>query len=301
MEKYILGLDIGGTNIRIAMSTQKNVLDNYEKIPRTSVLSGNNAMEHLAVFIETYIDKYGAGVRPSCVVLGFPATIDRAKTTILQAPNIPGLDGIPAKDILQKSLNTPVYIEKDVNLLFYNDAQKLNLPDTGVGIGIYVGTGIGNALFFDGKPYSGKHGVAGELGHIPKSGSSHICGCGNYGCSECYGSGTRLVEIKNKYFPTTDINDLWSEHGYCEVLQSFIDEIACTIAAEINILDPDHIVLGGGVLNMKDFPLDTLKDAIYKHTRKPYPADDLCLYFAKDQQESGVYGALAMGWKLLEE
>lgn len=301
MEKIVLGLDIGGTNIRIAMQQENQDTVNFCKTERKSVLSADRPLDSLASFIEEYINKYCNGNRPQAVVIGFPAAMDATRRVILQAPNIPGIDGLHAANCLEEKLKCAVYLEKDVNLLFYSDMQDLQIPEKGIAIGVYVGTGIGNAIFLNGEPLYGKNGVSGELGHIAKTGSKKRCGCGNFGCSECYGSGWRLVEIRDQFFPETPINQIFTKHAYTPELVKFVDSIAATIATEITILDPDYIVLGGGVLNTPGFPMDALKRAIYRHTRKPFPADSLCIYQSQDIAENGVRGAIMLGWKKLSQ
>lgn len=297
MERYVLGMDIGGTNIRAAMQEEKGETAHFVKVPRDSVLTGERSMKALAGFIRDYAGKYAGGRLPEAVAIGFPATMDASRRKVLQAPNIPGLDGIAVADELERLLCVPVHLEKDVNLLFYSDMADLGLPSQGVGIGVYVGTGIGNAIFFNGEPLPGKNGVSGELGHLPRARSREKCGCGNLGCSECYASGWRLVQLRDQYFLGTEFSQLFTRYGAVPELAEYVDEIACTIAAEVNILDPDYVVLGGGVLNMEGFPLEALKTNIYRHARKPYPAQSLEFYQSKDAAENGVQGALALGWK----
>jgi allose kinase len=301
VEKIVIGMDIGGTNIRIAMQRQGQGTENFRKVARETVLNGDRPIEALAAFIETYIGRYCGGRRPQAVVIGFPAAMDAKRRTVLQAPNIPGLDGLPAADLLEEKLGLPVYLEKDVNLLFYSDMADLQLPESGIGIGVYVGTGIGNAIFLDGAPLPGRHGVSGELGHIPRAGGKERCGCGNFGCSECYGSGWHLVELRDRFFPETSVSEIFTRHGYAPEIAGFIDNIAVTIATEITILDPDYIVLGGGVLNAEGFPMEALKQAIVRHTRKPFPAEALNFYQSKDAVENGVRGAIMLGWKKIDQ
>lgn len=245
MEKYVVGMDIGGTNIRIAMQREGGVAEHFQKIPRDSVLTGRDNAQQLSNFILEYCRTYGEGQLPQVVVMGFPATLDAPRRRILQAPNIPGLDGFSVGD-LENALGVPVYFERDVNLLFYCDMEDLGLSSRGISVGVYIGTGIGNAIFYEGRPLPGKNGVSGELGHIPKSGSIQRCGCGNIGCAECFGSGLRLVNIQRDLFPGTPLENLFAEKGGELVIHEFIEEIACTVAAEVNILDPEQLVLGGG-------------------------------------------------------
>lgn len=301
MEEYTIGIDIGGTNIRIGSGGPLGGMEDFLRVPREMVLSGEHSMESLAEFICLYIEKYRSGRKPGAVVVGFPATLSKDRRRILQAPNVPGLDQVAAADELERLLRVPVYLERDVNLLFYRDMKKNGLPETGLGIGVYIGTGIGNAIFIEGVPLAGKDGSAGELGHIAIQGSSSVCGCGNVGCSECMASGRHLVELRDRHFPETPVEKLFEIHSGTEVLREYVDNIACVIASEVNILNPDYIVLGGGVLNTRGFPLEELKRRIYAHARKPYPAESLTYYFSRDAQENGVQGAVAYAWALLKK
>jgi allose kinase len=193
---------------------------------------------------------------------------------------------------LEGKLGIKVYLERDTNFLFYKDVQAKNLPVKGIAVGIYVGTGVGNAIFVDGKPLLGKDGVVGEIGHIPFLGGEDICGCGNKGCAECYASGRHLSALRDQYFKETVMDDLFSEHRENSVLKDFVDKIACVVATVINILNPEYIILGGGVIGMKDFPKEYLEKCIRIHTRKPYPEQNLSIYYADDTVEDGVRGAI---------
>lgn len=85
----------------------------------------------------------------------------------------------------------------------------------------------------------------------------------------------KLVELKEEYYPDVDMNDLFVKKSNDTVLKNFVDNIACVACAEINILNPDSIIFGGGVINMKGFPKDYLEERLYVHARKPYPAESL--------------------------
>jgi len=134
--------------------------------------------------------------------------------------------------------------------------------------------------------------VAGELGHIPMIGGQDRCGCGNIGCSECYASGWKLVEIKDEYFPDIDMNDLFVMKSNDSVLKNFVDNIACVACSEINILNPHSVIFGGGVINMKGFPKDYLEERLYVRMRKPYPAETLKVQYSEDKVDNGVKGAI---------
>ena len=97
-----------------------------------------------------------------------------------------------------------------MNLLLIYDLQSLALPEEGLIIGIYFGTGIGNAISWNGQLLVGKNGVAGELGHIPQLGSGDICGCGNVGCMEPIGGGRRLSQLCRSVFRNIDVAELYA-------------------------------------------------------------------------------------------
>ena len=84
-------------------------------------------------------------------------------------------------------------------------------------------------------------------------------------------------------------------------LKNQVEAMAVPVATEINILDPDYVILGGGLLQMRDFPLHLLKENIHKHTRKPYPAENLRFLYSNANQENGVIGAGIYGWKKWKE
>jgi allose kinase len=200
------------------------------------------------------------------------------------------MENLPVCDYLQKELRVPVLAERDVTFSLCYDVKKYQLPDEGIVCGIYFGTGIGNAILIDGKPLAGRHGTAGELGHIPVAGCDIPCGCGNSGCMEAFAGGKALARIQRERFPETAISELFTRHGKEQVLLDLIDSMAITVTTEINILDPDQVLLGGGVLNMKGFPRDVLDERIAAHTRKPLPWQELKLIYTEDEAEKSVVG-----------
>lgn len=124
MKPYIIGMDIGGTNVRIAMGCREESPRHFRKVPRQTVLPGEAPAKRIGEFIREYCRRNGEERLPQAVVIGFPATLDRARRRVVQAPNIPGLDGLSAEE-LERELDVPVYLEKDVNLLFACDREDL--------------------------------------------------------------------------------------------------------------------------------------------------------------------------------
>lgn len=301
-KEKIVGIDIGGTNFRIGTVSRDGDLSDFKKVPVGSVFCSNDAMKDLAGYLKEYCEKAvqsGADIKAVCI--GFPATLDRDRKTVLPAPNIAFMENLPVTEVLTKELNLPVFIERDVTLALCYDKKKYQLPDTGVISGFYFGTGVGNAIFINGRPLIGKNGTAGELGHIPVEGSDLVCGCGNVGCLENLAGGKYLAQLQAETFPETPIGRMFSEHGNEPVLREFIDHMAMAAATEINILNPDFNLIGGGLPSMKDFPKDLLVERILFHTRKPYPAEDLDILFTGDIPEKCVIGAALFAFSKLTE
>ena len=287
-KKYILGIDIGGTNFRIGLVSQIYEITEF-KIISIKELQKGNFIDNLIKQIEFYINLYKEEIE--AIGIGFPSIVSKDKKYVYSTPNIKNLDNINITDSLEKKLNIPIYINKDVNFLILKDIKENKIKDDSIVIGLYIGTGFGNAIYINGQIIEGKHGVAGELGHIPVLGSEEVCSCGNIGCIEMYASGKALKKINDENFSETDINNIFLEHGNTKIIKKYIDTLAIPIATEINILDPDYIIIAGGVTIMKEFPIDELKKSIYEKARKPYPAEDMNIIVSNHDQKSGILGA----------
>lgn len=291
-----IGIDIGGTNLRIGCVSEQGELSGYEKVGQREVLSGD-PVKGLCRFLEDYLKRHALGGSVCGIAAGLPATLDRENTTVLSAPNLEGMDGVALGSRLEAYLGIPVFLLKDVSALFYYDCARFSLAKDSVAIGCYIGTGIGNAIYLDGKLYSGANGSAGELGHIPVWDSTEPCGCGNRGCMETLVGGKGLDRIREEAFPDTEMRELFLRHPDAPVLRQYVEHLALPIATEINILDPSVVILGGGVLSMEGFPMELLVEKIRVHARKPYPEKALRFLISHNAGENGVIGAGLYTWE----
>ncbi len=282
----VLSADIGGTNFRLGAVKEDGSIVKFEKIPTSSVFASGSVLSDLENMLRTFTE----GLSFDAIAIGFPATLNRERTQVVQAPNIPFMENVPVCEHLQKAFGVPVLAERDVAFALCYDAEKYHLPGEGIICGVYFGTGIGNAILIDGKPLTGRHGTAGELGHIPVPGCIISCGCGNIGCLEAVAGGKALARIQREKFPETPIGEMFARHWQEQALMDFIDGMAVAVATELNILDPDQMLLGGGVLSMKDFPRALLDEKIREHTRKPLPWRELNLIYAEDEANKSVVG-----------
>ena len=288
---YVLGVDIGGTNIRLGLVDEENRLTGYRKVPQESILSGGDTVESLALYLEEYLRENAQGKEIEALVAGIPAAMSRDRSTVWNAPNIRGFSGKNVLAVLQPHFPFPVMLERDVTMLFYYDLYQHQIPHRDIIIGCYIGTGLGNVISVDGKPLVGNDGSAGELGHIPVWDKTDLCNCGNEGCMESHVGGKYLVELQKRDFPDVAIHDLFAERGDAPQIDRYLEHLSLPIATEINILNPAVIILGGGVLSMPGFPREKLEQYIYKHSRKPFPADNLHIVYSDNGGENGIYGS----------
>lgn len=292
---FVLGIDIGGTFTRIGLVDSNYNVYSFRKIETKEIIYNNYGIEKLLNIIDSVIKGSGLFEQSidslKAISIGVPATVNKQKNKIISATYLHSLENIDVvKAIKSKFMNIEVFLEKDVNFLLYKDIHDMQLYDYPVVCGIYFGTGIGNSIYINNEFISGKHGTAGELGHIPLYRNNKICGCGNIGCIESKASGKALQYINDEKYKDNNISEIFQHYDYDEELKDFIDILSIAVATELNILDPDIFIFGGGLQDMDNFPRIELEECIYKHSRKPYPGKDITILYTKNTQMSGVIG-----------
>lgn len=300
-ESYVLAIDIGGTNFRLGLVTRNQQLLHFTIKPTKTLFGEHSSLANLIQSIEAYLKACGAEKNLLAISIGFPSIISKDKRVVYSSPNLIGFNNINVADPIEHYFNVPVYLENDVNFLLQYEISRKGLQQKGITLGFYIGTGFGNSIYLEDRFLAGKNGVAGELGHIPVLHQHDKCGCGNEGCIELYASGKRLTQIREQFFSDTEIKDLFAKHGDHPEIEKFIQALSIPIATEINIFDPDQIIIGGGVIQMADFPRHLLDQYIIKHTRKPFPAEGLQIMYAQLDQATGIMGAGYYAFLKLEE
>ncbi len=295
---YVIGIDIGGTNIRAGLVDPNYNLSNFTIENSNQLQSEKEGTYKLIEFIKNYINNQNKNLNIVAISIGFPSTVDKLRHRVISTPNIKGFNNINIVDKIEKELNIKTFINRDVNMLMLFDMFKENLSNKGIAIGFYLGTGLGNVISIDGNLLIGKNGSAGELGHIPIKDNKELCGCGNIGCVETFASGMFLKKICKEQLGIS-IENVFVKYSNNPFIEKYVEDLAIPIATEINILDPDYIFLGGGVIQMLGFPYKKLESAIYKYTRKPYPANTLEILYSTTGQENGVIGAGIYAYKML--
>lgn len=295
----VVAIDVGGTNLRTGAVDPFLDVFGFTIEKSRPILEVEAPLDALETHLESYCEAQLHGEKPAAVAIGFPGTVDRERRRLLSTSNLAFLQNLPVVDALEDRLQVPVYIDKDVNLLLRYDIRDQGLNDVEAVVGCYIGTGLGNAFALSGHVYIGAHGAAGELGHIPVIGGQDVCGCGNIGCIEPITSGLALERLAEVEFPGTRISRLFVEHPGDPRLEAFVNNLAVPIAAEVNILDPNVVILGGGLVSMQGFPMKILTDAVFRMSRKPFPAEALEFRLSRPSQVNGVVGGAIMAFENL--
>lgn len=295
---HVIGVDIGGTFIRVGIVNQQFEVFETIKFPVMSLVQ-EQGINGFNEFIVNYVNQHRQQYQIIGMQIGFPGVVDHKNKIVISVPNRHEFEGSEYIKDIEKKLNIPVFIDKDTNHLLVYDMKENQLEDVENVLGFYIGTGFGNSLKLQGKIYLGENGLAGEIGHIPIYGVEKNCGCGNIGCLETIVSGKHLVEIVESHYPNIPLDDIFTHASNEPHIIKFIDNMAMAIAIEINILDVTQIILGGGVVLMKDFPKELLYQSILAKIRSPHIKEKLHIYYSKANDNSGVIGAAILAFPKL--
>lgn len=287
--KYYLSVEIGGTNLRYGLVDTSFSLVNFHKIPTIGFSNAEDKIKYLKDLLTPFIDDYGRD-NIICITMALASLMDKERTMIYSSPMIRRFENIPLAKLLEESMGLPVILERDVNTLLLYEINKQNRDSSGIVSGVFVGTGLGSAMCINGQIYKGASGAACELGHIPVPGLTQKCNCGKKGCIELLTCGKVLEKLAAEHFKC-NVKDIFKLHGKDERLLDTVRYLAIAIATKITILDPNYVILGGGVIEMEDFPLEFLINEIRENLRVPKPRETIEFVIASGDDEAGVIGA----------
>lgn len=296
MDKYLVCVEIGGTNLRYGIVDTQLRLRCFHKTPTQALSDAADKIAFLSGVIEPLLEEYGRE-NILCVSMALASLMDKERTTLYSSPMVRGFENLAIVQALGARLKLPVVIEKDVNILLLYEINRSGRGREGIVSGVFLGTGLGNAMCIDGRVYKGSNGVACELGHIPVLGLNTDCGCGKKGCIELLACGRVLQKLASGY--GCHITELFSRHGGEADVRQVVYAFAVAIATEITILDPAYVILGGGVVEMEGFPLDYLKESIAENLRIPNPREALTIVPASGDEHAGVVGAAIHAMQVL--
>jgi fructokinase len=253
-----LGIDLGGTKTEIVALGDGGRVLLRERVPtpQQDYSACIAAMRDLVVAAESRLGRSGS------VGVAIPGTIS-TKTGLVKNANSAALNGHPLDTDLVAALARPVRVANDANCFALSEATDGAAAGAAVVFGIIAGTGVGGGVCVDGRVLTGAHGIAGEWGHnaLPRPHPNEVpgppCYCGKRGCIESWCSGPALAaQFERKTGHACSAADIASQAlagdtAAAQIMQNFLDRFARAIAHIVNILDPDAIVLGGGLSNIE--------------------------------------------------
>jgi len=282
---YKVGIDLGGTKIEGICIDQNNSVIQRKRIPTNQQKGYSHIVDSIVSLVRDItkeIDDYSIGI---CT----PGAISK-KTGLIKNSNTQCLIGKPLREDLEKSLGRKIKMENDANCFAMAEA----VLGSGVGysmvFGVIMGTGVGGGIVIDGKIHHGRTNIAGEWGHHMLHQNGNQCYCGRRGCVETYISGPALekrwTDITGRKEPLSEIID--NSELNLQWKQEFLDNFGISLANVIDILDPDVIVLGGGLSNI-DFLYSEGQKSVYRNVFSDIV--DTPIIRNKLGDSAGVFGA----------
>ncbi len=267
---YLLGVDLGGTKILAGVFDAKFDLKGTAKLSTKADRGVEAVIERIARCVNEAVDECDLSLKQiRGVGIGAPGAVDSDSGRVIFAPNLPGWKDIPLKKELEKRLGVPVFTGNDCNVCTLGTFDREYKAKPKHLIGIFIGTGIGGGLIFNGQLYEGHNLTAGEIGHMVIEVNGPKCGCGNRGCLEALASRTaifRRIQSAVKDGQKTLLTDMLGPNladmrsgdirkairKGDKFVEKIVEEAAeyagIGVANLINILNPEIVVVGGGVI-----------------------------------------------------
>ncbi len=281
-----IGIDLGGTktegilldeNNKVIQRTRITTIQNYEKI-----------LESITLLVS---DLKKIANAKTTIGICTPGIVSK-KTHLVKNSNTQCLIGKPLQDDLENKLQQNILMENDANCFALAEAKLGVAKNFDVVFGVIMGTGIGGGIVIDGKIHAGRTHIAGEWGHHSIRPNGNKCYCGNLGCVETYISGPSLekrwTELTGKKASLKTFSENLSGDKAQQWKNEFLENFAIGLANVIDILDPNVVVLGGGVSNIP-FLYDEGKDMVYKKVFSDYIETPILKNNLGDS--AGVFGA----------
>jgi len=317
---YYIGVDLGGTNIAVGIVDESKKIVLKGSVPTGAQREGELIVKDMAALAEKLLKEAGISLSEVAYVgIGSPGSINPEAGTIVYANNLP-FNNFPIAAIFKKYLDVKaVYIENDANAAALGEAYAGAAKGSKTSVMITLGTGVGGGIVIDGKVYSGFNYAGGELGHMVIHHGGRPCSCGRRGCFEAYSSATALsamtkekvLECKEKGIPSLMVADYDASGKVSartafaamkkgdapakEVVDMYIDYLACGISNVINIFQPEILTIGGGVCNEKDYLLVPLMKLVENEQYTRANRKKTKVVIAELGNDAGIIGAACAG------
>jgi len=255
-----IGIDLGGTK-----SEGIILNENLEPIERKRIPTPQNDYNAILNSVVDLVNDLKTKTNDSTIGICCPGAISK-KTGLIKNSNTQCLIGMPLKEDLEKALGQKVSMENDANCFAMAEAKMGAAKDYDVVFGVIMGTGVGGGIVINKKIHHGRINIAGEWGHHTLHQNGNKCYCGKNGCVETYISGPALEkrwnELTGKKDSLPQIIQNFDDDKAIQWKNEFLHNFGTALANVIDILDPDVIVLGGGISNVS-FLYDEGKKAVY--------------------------------------
>ncbi|MBR5799388.1 MAG: ROK family glucokinase [Lachnospiraceae bacterium] len=303
MKKYVFGVDIGGTTVKLGLfDVEGNVLDKWE-IPTRTENDGCNILPDIAESIQEKMKQIdddaviGVGV-------GAPGPVD-GDGVIHRAVNL-GWGTFSVKETLEELLHMPVMAGNDANVAALGEMWMGGGRGYKDLVVVTLGTGVGGGIIIGGKVLTGSTGSGGEIGHIHlQDGEPEACGCGNHGCLEQYASATGITRLANRRLAADDkasalregdvtAKAVWDavkagDELAIEVAEQFGAYLGKGLSVIAGVMNPEAFVIGGGVSKAGEILMDYLKP--YYDANVFHGCKDVKFKLATLGNDAGIYGA----------
>jgi glucokinase len=258
MNTYSIGVDLGGTNLRVAAVTRAGERLDSISLPTRLSSGPQTVLDDMAGAICELIDRH-ANRELLGIGVGSPGPLELPRGVLHHPPNLPGFDGLNLRTELEGRLDRAVQVDSDANLAAYGEAL-LGAGRTFASQSLFMytlGTGVGSGIILDGRIWRGKQGAAGESGHGPILPEGPKCGCGAHGCLEMYASATAVVRRARELGIETPKHGAVTALAIAELAKAgderalkVFDEVGYTLGLSlahlVNALDLPLYVIGGG-------------------------------------------------------
>ncbi len=315
---YVVGVDIGGTNLVVgAMPADGSREIGVHTLPTRADLGADAVVRRICEMIETTIatvlrETGATRGQFAGVGIGCPGPLDREKGVVIVTPNL-GWTDFPLRDRITAEVGMPATLDNDANCATLGEWWLGAAKGGRHVVGFTLGTGIGGGLILDGRLFHGASDVAGEIGHTTIEANGRRCGCGNYGCLEAYASGPAIAMRAREALANGehsllhelsggDLSRLTAALVYkaskqgdviaSEVVKETARFLGIGVANILNVYNPDVVVLAGGVAQAGDSLFVPLRAEVRRRAFKP--AVDACRIVPGSLDGSaGMVGAVA--------
>ncbi|MGD9587946.1 MAG: ROK family protein [Pyrinomonadaceae bacterium] len=309
MNDFVLAGDLGGTNLRVAaIDDEGRMLARLEdETPRhtddTRIIAGALRLA------KECGDRIGR--KPLGLGFALPAIMSGPEGRVFSSPNLPELNGSLIGPNLREGLSMDVVLENDANAAAIGENWLGASQGSGDSICLTLGTGVGGGIILDGRPHRGPDGTAGEIGHVCVEPLGPRCGCGSNGCLEQFASATAVVRVAREIasdFSDTKVPldneftalDLYNagtlgDRLAVEVFRRVGYYLGIAIGGIVNVLNPEVVVLGGGMSGAWDLFIGELKEEIMKRAFHE-PAERARIVRAKLGSDAGLFGAARLAF-----